>query len=89
MTFQGLEVFMIPEHIPVPEANILPVAPAGADYYYEQDSNGEIYAVFPSVPVFDEHEGRDGTVYDRSLLAKIASNCNMRTVDTGDKCPIV
>jgi len=80
---------MIPDHIPVPEASTLPVAPAGADYYYEQDSNGEVYAVFPSVPVFDEHEGRDGTVYDRALLAKIASNCNLRTVDTGDKCPIV
>lgn len=80
---------MTPDQIPIPEASTLPVAPAGADYYYEQDSNGEVYAVFPSVPVFDEHEGRDGTVYDRPLLAKIASNCNMRTADTGDKCPIV
>ena len=80
---------MIPNQGPGPEANPLPVAPEGADYYYEQDNNGEVYAVFPSVPVFDEHEGRDGTVYDRDLLSKIAQNCNLRTADTGDKCPIV
>ena len=53
---------MIPKQIPLPESKTLPVAPEGAEYYYEQDNNGEVYAVFPSVPVFDEHQGRDGTV---------------------------
>ena len=80
---------MIPETNFGPEEAPLPQAPPGADYYYEQDHNGELYAVFPRVPVFDEHEGRDGTKYDRELLGKIADNCNMRTADTGDKCPIV
>ena len=41
-----------------------------------------------SVPVFDEHVGKDGTHYNRSLLERIADNCNRRARATGDFCPL-
>ena len=59
-------------------------------FFYEKDEeSGEEFVVYPSVPIFDEHEGEDGTVYDREVLAHIAQNNNDRIEDTNDLCPIV
>jgi hypothetical protein len=41
------------------------------------------------VPLFDEHTGDDGVVYDKRLLTQIAENNNTRIRDSGDYCPIV
>ena len=58
-------------------------------FFYEKDEeSGEEFVVYPSVPIFDEHEGEDGTVYDREVLAHIAQNNNDRIEDTNDLCPI-
>lgn len=45
--------------------------------------------VVENVPMFDEHVGDDGTNYDRTLLEKIAENCNRRIQATGDHTPMV
>ena len=59
-------------------------------FHYEKDEeSGEEFVVYPAVPIFDEHEGEDGTVYDREVLAHIAQNNNDRIEDTDDLCPIV
>lgn len=59
-------------------------------FFYEKDEeSGEEFVVYPSIPIFDEHEGEDGTVYDREVLAHIAQNNNDRIEDTDDLCPIV
>lgn len=55
---------------------------------YESMDEGE-FEVFENLPVFDEHEGDDGVVYDKNLLQRIADNNNHRIEDTGDWCPIV
>lgn len=47
------------------------------------------FVVFEHVPIFDEHEGDDGVVYDERLLRAIADNCNRRIQTTGDWCPAV
>lgn len=58
-------------------------------YRYEKDDMGREYAVFDSVPIFDEHTGDDGVKYDARLLGRIAKNNNERIEDTGDYVPIV
>ena len=58
-------------------------------YRYEKDEMGREYAVFDNVPIFDEHKGDDGVVYDARLLGRIAKNNNERIEDTGDYVPIV
>lgn len=58
-------------------------------YRYEKDELGREYAVFDDVPIFDEHKGDDGVVYNARLLGRIAKNNNERIEDTGDYVPIV
>ncbi len=62
----------------------MPNAPAR----YASMEEGE-FEVFQNIPVFDEHEGDDGVIYDKSLLGHIAQNNNDRIDDTGDWCPII
>lgn len=54
----------------------------------ESETEGD-YEIFRNVPVFDEHTGDDGVVYDKQRLQKIADNNNRRIDDTGDWCPLV
>jgi hypothetical protein len=54
---------------------------------YETVDDGD-FEVFTNVPVFDEHIGDDGVVYDKRILACIAQNNNDRIEDTGDYTPI-
>lgn len=60
-----------------------------ARFKYEKDEDGNEWAVYDNVPIFKEHVGSDGTVYDKKLLQCIADNNNERVEDTGDYCPIV
>lgn len=54
-----------------------------------QSHDDDDFVVYENVAVFDEHEGDDGTVYDRRLLEQIAQNCNRRIEDTGDYVTVV
>lgn len=47
------------------------------------------FVVYDAVPLFDEHTGEDGVVYDQRVLRCIAANCNRRIETTGDWCPLV
>ena len=54
----------------------------------ESETEGD-YEIFRNIPVFDEHTGDDGVVYDGRRLQCIADNNNRRIEDTGDWCPLV
>jgi hypothetical protein len=59
------------------------MATAEAPCRYDAHEEGE-FVVFDDIPVFDEHEGSDGVVYDKELLAKICQNLNDAIEDSGD-----
>jgi hypothetical protein len=50
---------------------------------YEAYDKGD-FVCFDEVPVFDQHTGSDGTVYDEKLLQSICDNLNDRIADSGD-----
>lgn len=54
----------------------------------ESETDGD-YEVFRNIPVFDEHTGDDGVVYDKRRLQCIADNNNHRIDDTNDWCPVI
>lgn len=48
-------------------------------------SNGN-YVCIPSVPIFDEHDDKNG-YFSRDRLQNLADNCNRRAATTGDLSP--